>query len=646
VLSTWIANLPLRHKFILLSVVALLMTAAPSALVLRESVDKLQALHDESDGLAPAKALLQLIRVSQEHRGLANAVLNGDAGKQAARQERQSQVDQAFAGVARALQGLSLPEQEKERGALQHDWEALAHDVGSGQVQAAASIQRHTQLIARELFLLEDMVDKAGLMLDTDTQSDELITAAFRDLPRLTEKLGVARARGTAILVKKDASANAHTALASLLDGIHLHALDASRGIDKSGALTPQSQAEHADTLVQDVSAARQALVQGQALVNRVIEAEDLAGMDSAAYFKDMTGVIQAQFKVSDAIVGRLDKLLDARLAAERRQVTLTVVVIVAMLLLGAALAAIITRMTTRTVTGAVRVAKAMAQGDLSRTMHTDQRDEIGQLVRAMDAVGTQFRSAISGIRDASESVATASSQIAQGNLDLSARTEAQASSLQQTASSMEEMSATVSNNASTAQSANQLATQVAAEASRSGQTFAQVVDKMAAIQQASRKIADINAVIDGIAFQTNILALNAAVEAARAGEQGRGFAVVAGEVRSLAQRSANAAREIKTLINSSSESVDEGYALAAQTGESIERLVTQVQQVSTLMAEIASGSEQQHLGIVQVNQAVSQLDQTTQQNAALVEESSAAATSLSDQAQQLLQSVGRFKLA
>ncbi|RTL26556.1 MAG: hypothetical protein EKK47_20980 [Burkholderiales bacterium] len=243
-------------------------------------------------------------------------------------------------------------------------------------------------------------------------------------------------------------------------------------------------------------------------------------------------------------------------------------------------------------------------------------------------------------------SVATASSQIAQGNFDLSARTENQASSLQQTASSMEEMSAAVSHNTASAQHANQLALQAAAEAARSGENFAQVIDKMSAIQHSARQIAEINAVIDGIAFQTNILALNAAVEAARAGDQGRGFAVVAGEVRALAQRSAQAAREIKTLINTSSESVEAGYALASETGASIERLVSQVQQVSKLMSEIASGSEQQHLGITQVNQAVSQLDQTTQQNAALVEESSAAASSLRDQAQQLLRTVGQFRLA
>ncbi|MBI2733169.1 MAG: HAMP domain-containing protein, partial [Aquabacterium sp.] len=525
---------------------------------------------------------------------------------------------------------------------LRGDWQALVQDVNAGGLTTSVSIKRHTQLVQRELLLLEDVVGVSGLALDADMQCYYLIMAAFRDLPRLTEKLGLSRAKGTAMLVKKDASLPEAHALASLQDGLQWHGQDASRDLDKSGLLKEAQARELAAT----VSHAQAELQRGVALIERVIQADDLASLNAIDYFKDMTAVIQAQFAVSEKLVTHLDTLLDARVAAETRQVTLTALAMLVMSILGASLAFMITRHTTRTVQGAMRVAQAMATGDLSQAMHTEQRDEIGHLVRAMGQAVGQFKQVIVGIKDASESVATASTQIAQGNLDLSARTEDQASSLQQTASSMEEMSATVSHNASTAQSANQLALEAAAEAERSGQIFGQVVHKMSAIQQSSRRIAEINAVIDGIAFQTNILALNAAVEAARAGEQGRGFAVVAAEVRSLAQRSAQAAREIKTLIAASSENVDEGYALASQTGESIERLVSQVQQVSQLMSEIASGSEQQHLGIMQVNQAVTQLDQSTQQNAALVEESSAAASSLRDQAQQLLHAVGQFRLA
>jgi len=266
-----------------------------------------------------------------------------------------------------------------------------------------------------------------------------------------------------------------------------------------------------------------------------------------------------------------------------------------------------------------------------------------------VDALGRavyQMRGTIEGIKSASDSVATASSQIAQGNLDLSARTESQASSVQQTASSMEQMAGAVDQNAGTAREANALADAAAQDAARSGEAFSQVLAKMAEIKQTSARIAEINGVIDGIAFQTNILALNAAVEAARAGEQGRGFAVVAGEVRTLAQRSAQAAREIKGLIHSSVDSVEQGYELATHSSASVERLIEQVQRVSQLMSEIAGASVEQSHGIAQVNQAVTMLDQTTQQNAALVEESSAAAASLHDQAARLQSAVGRFRLA
>jgi methyl-accepting chemotaxis protein len=403
---------------------------------------------------------------------------------------------------------------------------------------------------------------------------------------------------------------------------------------------------EPAPAVTQATQQAETALKQGVALIDSVSGSENLPDMEGAAYFKATTEVITAQFAVSEQILQRLDFLFDRRIARDRTALALIGAISLGALLLGLWVAMVVTRETTRAVDDAMKVARALASGDLTRTLRSRSRDEVGQMVDAMAQAIEQLKATIFGIKAASDSVATASSQIAQGNLDLSSRTENQASSLQQTASSMEEMSATVKQNASTAVQANELATAASREATQGGEVFGQVVAKMAEIKQTSTRIAEINAVIDGIAFQTNILALNAAVEAARAGEQGRGFAVVAGEVRTLAQRSAQAAREIKSLISSSVESIEQGYDLASHSSESIERLIGQVQKVSQLMAEIASASEQQSLGIVQVNQAVSLLDQTTQQNAALVEESSAAASSLSDQAMRLQQAVGRFTLA
>ncbi len=293
----------------------------------------------------------------------------------------------------------------------------------------------------------------------------------------------------------------------------------------------------------------------------------------------------------------------------------------------------------------AVGVLQAVADGDLTRQVRTDRRDEVGDIQRALVSMQRKLSELVQQVRHGADSVATASTQIAQGNADLSARTETQASSLQQTAASVEEMAGTVRTNAGNAQQANQLATAASDAATKGGQVVSEVVDTMNGIQASSRKIADIIGVIDGIAFQTNILALNAAVEAARAGEQGRGFAVVAGEVRTLAQRSANAAREIKTLINDSVEKVNAGSQLVGTAGHAIDDVVLQVRKVTDLVGEIAHASAEQSQGIGQINQAVGQLDQTTQQNAALVEQSMAAAESLKVQAARLADSMSAFKV-
>ncbi|URI07246.1 methyl-accepting chemotaxis protein [Aquincola tertiaricarbonis] len=311
----------------------------------------------------------------------------------------------------------------------------------------------------------------------------------------------------------------------------------------------------------------------------------------------------------------------------------------------GVLLALYLTRSITQPMAAAVRAADAVRAGDLTSPIPEGQADEVGHLLKALRGMQQNLAQVVAGVRQNAESVATASAQIAQGNLDLSERTEQQASSLQQTAATMDELGTTVRNNAESARQANQLTQGASAVAAQGGQVVSQVVATMQEISESSRKIGDIIGVIDGIAFQTNILALNAAVEAARAGEQGRGFAVVAGEVRSLAQRSAEAAREIKSLIGRSVEQVEKGTALVGQAGTTMGEIVDSVKHVTDIVAEITAASEQQAHGVKQVGEAVNHMDQGTQQNAALVEEGAAAAESLKTQARQLVDAVAVFKV-
>ena len=420
---------------------------------------------------------------------------------------------------------------------------------------------------------------------------------------------------------------------------------EVSANLDKLAALIKSDEGKVKLKAVQD---AREAYRTAQ---QTFLEMVDAGKKPEASAFL-LTQVRKDQMAYFNA-VRELIKLQDARVIDSGRRaedtyrstITWLMGLAALALVLGVVVAAWITRSITGPLRQAVDVARTVATGDLGTVIQVNSTDETGQLLRALRDMNEALVRIVGEVRSGTDTIASASQQIATGNADLSSRTEQQASSLEETASSMEELTSTVKQNADNARQANQFAVSASEVAAKGGTVMAEVVDTMGAINESARKIVDIIAVIDGIAFQTNILALNAAVEAARAGEQGRGFAVVASEVRSLAQRSAAAAKEIKALIDNSVEKADAGSRLVDQAGTTMREVVDSIKRVTDIMGEISAASQEQTEGIGQVQLAISQMDQTTQQNAALVEEAAAASESLREQAAKLSQTVAVFRL-
>jgi len=374
---------------------------------------------------------------------------------------------------------------------------------------------------------------------------------------------------------------------------------------------------------------------------------------DNEKAMKVLNNEATQTFQVADDLLSELVDVNQA-LATKANGESATVVTMarnamIALLVLAVGLAVAcglwIARSVTRPLQLAIGTAQRVAEGDFSQAIEVQGKDEMARLMETLRGMQNSLASVVSSVRGNAEGVATASVQISQGNNDLSQRTEQQASALEETAASMEQLGATVRQNADNAKQANQLAQGASTVAVQGGEVVSQVVDTMKGINESSRRIADIIGVIDGIAFQTNILALNAAVEAARAGEQGRGFAVVASEVRSLAQRSADAAKEIKALIGASVDRVEQGSALVDRAGTTMTEVVRAIRRVTDIMGEISAASVEQSAGVAQIGEAVTQMDRATQQNAALVEESAAAAEGLKTQAETLVRSVSVFKL-
>lgn len=653
-MMSWLHRLRLWQKFLLIGALALVTTAIPVTLLLSRMIDDAGAARQRTDGAVSIVALQKVIRNAQFHRGVVSASLSmedslaslwRDDNDEVAskRPAARDQLVQALGQFDERLRAAAPPAALTDAWQnATRQWEALDQGLGGDGIDTAQrSNELHTEWIAAMLDLSDRLVEEYGLTRAPERASNALADTAFLWMPRTAEVLGQLRAMGAIALARREVPDALRAALRyrEQLAGSGLADLD--RSLSFVAAADPLLGAHLGASLAEMEKDIAGAL----ATIRREILEPDSIFLASDEYVQMMTATIDRMYAFDEEVADTLSGLFAARTAALERTALIVGVVLISVAVLALLLMVVFVRSVTVPLREAVTFAGRIADGDLGVALQARGSNEIGELVTVLGRMRARIAEVVGTVRRQADSVAVASSQIAQGNADLSARTEQQASALEQTAAAMEELSTTVQQNADHARQADQHAREASEVAVSGGRVVGDVVDTMKEINESSHRIAAIVDVIDGIAFQTNILALNAAVEAARAGEQGRGFAVVAGEVRSLAQRSADAAREIKQLIDTSVERVDRGTGLVSRAGATMQEIVSSIRRVNDIVGEISNASAEQSTGVAQVRDAVTELDQNTQHNAALVEQSAAAAAALRAQSHDLVRVVAVFRL-
>ncbi|MGF6564060.1 methyl-accepting chemotaxis protein [Kosakonia cowanii] len=632
----------LSTKFMVLGIISLLLFALPTALFVNESSQKVQAKQVELKAIPVEKKLLKLLNLIQRHRAeSAIAVTQGNPAyppRIALRDQINVLADEIRKDiVAESPEAHPLQQLDK----VNQQWQALQNQIDSRSLTAPESLVSHAALIRSLLDFNIDVLDFYGLSLDPDLDTSQLITAALFHLPELTETLGQIRASGTSLLAKKDGISETDNARMEFQIGNGEKALQL---FDVGMKKYLGGNEEIRNLFGRKTEGAVQGAAQALSTAREIFISHSRPPMAPTEYVAIFTEAINNFTVLGNGMSDELSQQLTKQISVQRSaQITLLAVLILSALL-GVTLTVFIIRSITGPVNEAARIAQEVATGDLTSRIAVTGSNEMSALLQSLMKMSEHLSSLVNDIKNNAVTIATSSEEIASGNSDLSSRTEEQAASLAQTAASMEQLASIIQQNADNTRHAASMAGSATSAALLGGEAMESVLASMHKISNSAGQIEEIIAVIDGIAFQTNILALNAAVEAARAGEHGKGFAVVASEVRALAQRSAVAAKEIKELIENSVSDAQSGIKMAENAGDKVKQSVSAIEQTSMLINEVSASSAEQSSGVSQINIAVSQMDQVTQQNAGLVQQSASSADDLAERAARLRQLVAVFK--